>query len=494
MKNDSIARGTAIIALANVATRIIGLLFRIVLVSLAGSGAIGLFQMIFPIYFVVLVLATGGIPTVVAKLVAQYSALRQSSTAAMVVRKALIVCFLSGTVACAVLLSASSRLAATVLADPRTELAMRIIAIALPLVSITSVLRGYLQGIRKMGVIALAQLVEQLVRVPVSLYLVAQTFPYGAVYVAAALAAGIVCGEITACLTLLVACRRSSSLTINRGLKKSVSYFKVIVPALPITLARLLLSLGQAINATLIPHCLVAAGYTVPQATVAFAELTGMAFTLFFAPVMLIGALVINLVPSVSSFQASGLHKLQHLCANAYRLVIVLGIPLGAIFVFGGSNICGVLFRSKRAGTLLAMLGPSAVFVYSLQVSSSILQGLGLMKMASLGTILNSVISITGIWFLTPQQGITGTAAAFAVSFVLSGLTLLVIVNGRIKVIRLLLPTIKRALAGGAAAALIWLLIPVNNLPSLLAAAALSLLVYLASLWLLGERLQSITV
>lgn len=226
MKNDSIARGIAIIALANVATRIIGLLFRIVLVSLAGPGAIGLFQMIFPIYFVVLVLATGGIPTVVAKLVAQYSALRQSSTAAMVVRKALIVCFLSGTVACAVLLSA----------------------------------------------------------------------------------------------------------------------------------------------------------------------------------------------------------------------------------------------------------------------------GLGLMKMASLGTILNSVVSIAGIWFLTPRQGITGTAAVFAVSFVLSGLTLLVIVNGRIKVIRLLLPTIKRALAGGAAAALIWLLIPVSNLFSLLAVAVLSLLVYLAGLWLSGERLQSITV
>ena len=69
MKNKML-KGTIILTVAGVITRVIGFLYRIFLANLLGDTKLGIYQMIFPIYGICFTLYASGLQTAVSQLVA----------------------------------------------------------------------------------------------------------------------------------------------------------------------------------------------------------------------------------------------------------------------------------------------------------------------------------------------------------------------------------------------------------------------------------------
>ena len=57
--------------MANFITRIIAFFYRVYIVRLIGSEGIGLYEMVFPVYSLILVITTAGIPMAVSKLISE---------------------------------------------------------------------------------------------------------------------------------------------------------------------------------------------------------------------------------------------------------------------------------------------------------------------------------------------------------------------------------------------------------------------------------------
>ena len=67
MKRNSIWEGAFWLSLGSFASKILGAAYRIVLPRVLGDYGVGLFQMAYPIYLVLLAVSVNGIPTALSK-------------------------------------------------------------------------------------------------------------------------------------------------------------------------------------------------------------------------------------------------------------------------------------------------------------------------------------------------------------------------------------------------------------------------------------------
>ena len=72
-KKDGVLKGAAWIAAGGFIAKIIGALYRIPLTNLIGSEGIGLYQLVYPFYCLLLTVSATGIPSSIAKLTERLS-------------------------------------------------------------------------------------------------------------------------------------------------------------------------------------------------------------------------------------------------------------------------------------------------------------------------------------------------------------------------------------------------------------------------------------
>ncbi|WCE25235.1 oligosaccharide flippase family protein [Weissella cibaria] len=167
-------RGSAWMTIGSLASRVLGALYIIPWVAMIGNlyftSANSLFAQGYQIYSVALLIATAGLPNVLARLVAEYGASRQYGAVKQVFRQALQLGAILGIASGAVLYFLAGVLSQ---GDPNVIPVIRSLAAAVVIIPALSMLRGYVQGFEFMGLSAMSQFIEQLVRV---IYMLAATY------------------------------------------------------------------------------------------------------------------------------------------------------------------------------------------------------------------------------------------------------------------------------------------------------------------------------
>ena len=79
--NSKFLTGALILLIAGVICKFLGAFYRIPLSNILGAEGIGVYQLIFPIYSLFLIVSSGGIPAVLSKSVAECRARNETSRA-----------------------------------------------------------------------------------------------------------------------------------------------------------------------------------------------------------------------------------------------------------------------------------------------------------------------------------------------------------------------------------------------------------------------------
>ncbi|MFP7152564.1 putative polysaccharide biosynthesis protein [Weissella paramesenteroides] len=167
-------RGSAWMTIGNLASRLLGALYIIPWIAMIGNVyynlANSLFSQGYQIYSVALLISTAGLPNVLARLVAEYSASKQYDAVRHVFRQAINLGAILGIAVGAILYLLAGLLSQ---GDPNVVRVIHALSAAVVIIPILSMLRGYVQGFEFMGLSAWSQFVEQLVRV---IYMLAMTY------------------------------------------------------------------------------------------------------------------------------------------------------------------------------------------------------------------------------------------------------------------------------------------------------------------------------
>jgi len=426
MPQRAFVYGATILLTANFFNRVLGFVYQYLVMAYIGGEAYGLFTMVFPIYMMALVLTTAGIPLAVSKMVAEEVSLGRPGQAASIFQIALALLSVSGAIVALALYALAPTIADKLFPDPRVLQVFLICTPAILVVSISSVFRGYFQGLQNMLPTAISQICEQLVRVIVGFSLALHFLPKGIEWAAAGLALGMLAGEVMGLSVITLQYWRLKSRITFSGGHESPARVRLTISKLwrlasPVTLGRFLSTGLSALDAMLIPQRLQLAGYTARQATTLFGQLGGSAFTLLTFPSVFTFALATSLIPAIS--EAAARKQFQIVKARsteAVRLTILVGTPCLVVLFYFATPLVS-FFRSSELAPILQILALGGIFSYLQQTTTGILQGLGKMHLPVLHSLIAASVRIPLLYHFTalPEWGLTGTAWAYVAGFIL---------------------------------------------------------------------------
>ncbi|WMT43345.1 oligosaccharide flippase family protein [Paenibacillus sp. D2_2] len=331
-----------------------GLIGRILLTRMVGTEGIGLFQIAYSYYGFVFMLITGGVPTALALYTAE-----QNAHGWIWFKRLSVVFGLVGTAICILSISYSQHVSEW-LGNPHLSIFIRPLSLALFVVPLLSLLRGYLQGLESYGAIAVSELIEQAVRVVLMLSIAWLLMPQGTIYSAGISQIGTALGGIAAFISLLIYylhTKRKDVIYSTTPRSRITDGIWFLRSSFSIAMTRLMVPFSDMLDAMIIPSRLQTAGYDSSQATAMYGLLTGMAILIVYMPTILTGAISHTITMKlVMAWKERRIGQFNTRSREALEIGWIWGIATCIFLWYYKSELSLVFFRTPEAAELIQWL------------------------------------------------------------------------------------------------------------------------------------------
>lgn len=436
-KSKRIVSGAALLLIGSVVAKMLGALYRIPLTNVLGAEGMGMYQLVFPVYALFMVLATAGIPTALSRTVAEKRATGESTKKYLSV--SMLALFLLGLIF-ATIMAVFSKFLAQKQGNADTYPGFLIIAPAIVCVCVISGFRGWFQGEMYMLPTALSNVVEQVVKLTVGLGLSYALAKRGVVYAVCGALLGVTVSEIATVLYMLLTYlvrsakqKKENALTARVAVERAAgdgakrARFRItkaeakgiLHVALPIAAVSVLMPLSSFFDSVIVVNMLKVFGLEKSVATAQYGIISGPVNSLINMPVVAIMSLAVAIVPSVSASRVTrdidGVMLKSSLCV---RLAYLLGIPFAFYLAVFAKNVIGALYPDLSYGNaivavnVLRITAANVVFLSTMQIYVSLLQALDKTKYAVLSLVCAIIVKIVLGVVLTRYIGINGAAIA----------------------------------------------------------------------------------
>ena len=376
--------GVIALSLSTLAVKIIGLAFKIPMLSFLGTEGMGYFNSAYEIYALLCIISTAGLPVALSMMVSRARARGDFKEIKKVYRSALMLFISLGVVGSGGML-VFARALANMIGNPNAEHCIEAIAPALFFICIASAVRGYCQGFESMVPTAVSQLIEATAKLflGVAFAVIAKDRGYEMPYVAAFAVLGITLGTVLSTIYLLIS-HRGRRYRCDDLLPVGTSYSKALTTlvriALPITIGASVMGLTRIIDMTLIMQRLQDTGVSVAEANRVYGAYTTLAVPVFSLIPALITPVSLALVPHLSSSLERGdAEEQQGVVETAMRVTMVLALPAALGVAVFARPMLGLLFSGESeaidiSAPLLSILAISVPFSCLITTTNGILQ------------------------------------------------------------------------------------------------------------------------
>ena len=484
-KKTSFIKGAAILTVAGLICKVIGVLIRIFAVRTIFEDGMYFYEKVFPTYSWLLIISSSGIPTAISRMVAERAAVGNYDGARRVFRRSLLLLLLIGTVTSAFMFFGAKWIGTELLrAKDGIEYSLMALAPALLFVSLLCAYRGYLQGLQRMAGTSVSQLAEQVFKFIFGLILASFLFRKfaGTAYQYAAGAAGLLLGvtisEVLALLVMIVFYMRTRK-QYTALIEDPDPHAKILRPmlmiAVPITLGASILPLANMLDSSMIEQLLLKAGFTKEYAALSYTSLCTYVRSIINLPATLTVGIAMSIVPAISAARIRQDHSdVQHLSLLSLKIAMAIGIPCAVgLSVLAGPIIKFLYMRGDAkffdalaiAEPLMHVAAFTVIFISLVQTATGALQGAGKHWLPMIFLLIGGVTKIAVNLIFIPMQEINilgavfSNLACFGVAGILDTIALLRVTKARLNVLDTFLkPIAASALMGGAAWGVQWLL------------------------------------
>ena len=418
---------------AGVLSRIIGFFYRIFLSRAIGAEALGIYQLITPIFSFCFALTASSIQTSISKFVGDVIGECEHSSCGekrarfyLVIGLTLSVFF--SLVTGALVYTNADWIAVHLLGEKRCSPLLILLTYSLLPACIHACINGYYYGKKRAFVPSVCQLMEQIARVS-SVFIIYQvTVEKGIPLTAFHAVAGLVIGEFAGLLTCL--CAFSAEKHLEKGAFRSLqkSYSQMIqmfcAMVFPLTLNRVTVALSSSLENLLIPQKLREFGCYNADALSIYGVLTGMTLSIILFPNVLTNSFSVLLLPAIS--EAKGQNRREQIVLAIKKAILygsLLGLVFTVLFLLSGNLLGNKLFHNALAGVFIRRLSWLCPLMYITSLLSSILHGLGNAAQVLYVNLLSCLIRISMIWFLVPRYGIGAYLWGMLLSYVFTTLS-----------------------------------------------------------------------
>lgn len=433
-------KGAATIAAGGFIAKVIGALYRIPLTNLIGGYGIGLYQLVYPVYCLLLTVSATGIPSSIAKLTAER--IGKGENEKPVFQTAMKLFLLIGGFG-ALLMAAIAPALAHAQGSESVQAGYYTLAPSVFLVSAISVFRGWFQGRNDMLPTALSEITEQLVKVAFGL-LFAYLFRNNVEKAVVFLLLAVSLSELFALVLMMILYKRAPMLKKEGETQKEggrVAMKTVLRLSIPVTFSSILLPLSALLDSVLAVRLMSA---YAENAVTLYGLFSGGAVTVINLPVSVCYGIAAASIPAVAAASASvktaqtaQAGQESGVCAKngvrrklffALGVTVAVALPAAAGLYLFAEPVARLIFRSlvgEELAILVKLIKIFSVSAFTLsctQTLSACLTAQGKPKYAALSMLIAVAVKTATYVFLLrdPAVSVFGLAHATNVCYLVA--------------------------------------------------------------------------
>ncbi len=516
-KTHSFMGNVAIILFAQIMVKLLGLIYRMVITNIDGFGDAGngFYNAGFQVYTVLLAISSVGIPNAIAKMVSERAAIGDYRSAHRIFKSAFVLFAAIGLVCAATLYIGSDFVATHIINMDGAQYVMRALAPSIFFVCVSSVIRGYFQGLQDMKATSFSQMLEQVFKCTLTIALVMLTvggMPHimqlatrfsmlynetlGAdttppeIMAAWANAASSLATMISFAYLVLFYVRRKKGLeekirqSAVSDLKSSTGKLMktILMLSIPISLSSIITAINRVVDLATITRGIEAAFAngipavagmeavlhpTAQQLNSAAVTLSGMlskSDTLFNMPIALNVSFATVLVPSIAAALAQGNKKeASDKTAYSFLISILIILPCAIGYMVMSQPIYNIIYPAAPDGAdLLSIMAVALIFSALTQTLTGALQGIGKVFVPAVAILVGCIFKIilNVILIRIPSINIYGAAISSIVcqlvAFIINFVVLIKYVPIRITASKYIIKPLIAGIVMGVAAVIVY--------------------------------------
>lgn len=393
---SSFYKGTFLLIITAFFGECIEFLINMVMARELGEQGLGMFMTILPTIFLIVLLATFELPVSISKFIAEKDTKYHYSMLQQVIKWTIIFTIILNIIATIVIPFIP-------IFHSYHPAFKWLVLVLLPIISFTSIARGYFMGKQQMGKIAASNFLRKIIQLGMLVFLF-QWFSFDLQTSVLIAFCTIVGSDIVVFLYLLhmffVQYQRVK-IGENEAMNGKVIWKNLLAVSIPTTGLRIFHALSHAIQPFLIKGALVASGISAANATEQYGILAGIALTVGFFPAFIAHSFMTMLIPTVSKAYANNDYAhLQKLLQQVMIITFAYGIVAVFIFYFYAEPLTMTFFHSSKAAVIVQLLWPYFLLHYFTIPMQAFLIGMGLLKDAVFHSIWSTIFSYTAIYYL----------------------------------------------------------------------------------------------
>lgn len=374
--------------------RIIGMASNIYISSRAGATSMGIYHMIFSVFTFGITFAASGTGFAVTRLASE-----GKYSDGNIIRKCLGISMAMSAVGFCFFFFGAPFVGKSMIKNPDTIPAVRMLSFALPCMGASSVYRGYFIAKRRAGVMTASSIAEETVCIAVTVALLNLGI-LSKSYIC--LVYGCLVSNFIAFAFDTMACR----ICIKRDFSgiKPVRFKDIFAICVPIALGSYLRTGLVAAENLMIP--IQFRKYGIDNAVGEYGIIKAMAMPILMFPTVFIQAFSSMLVPEISEMNAqSRPNGIRHVTTLAINTATMFAFFIAMMLFKHHDIISSSFFEEAGVSVYLGMLSLLAIPMYLDTVADSILKGLNLQNASLVYNIIDSVLRLASIVLIMPRIG-----------------------------------------------------------------------------------------
>lgn len=367
---------TFILIISGFFTKILGFIIRIVYTRIIGSYGISLYTIATPTYSLLLTIAPMAIPISISKLVAENKgrSIRILITAATIILTINFLLIL-------IIFFTHDFIATTLLKEPKAGIILMMMALTLPFVSISSVLKGYFAGKQNLVPHATSNVIEQIIRLIIISLILPILMKKSVLHAVIGLVLLTIVSEICSIIVFFFFLPKKISFKNTKLTPTLEITHNILDISLPTVSGRIIGNIGYFFEPIILTHILLLKGYTNDFILTEYGTYNAYSLSLLTMPSFFIAAISTSLLPEISKFHQNGNYYLiKKRIKQALLFAFLIGFSSSAIIFLFRHQLLFTLYGTTAGSDYIKILAPFFVLFYLEGVLTSSLQALGKAK------------------------------------------------------------------------------------------------------------------
>ena len=378
----------------------------------AGAEAMGVFSLIMSVFGFALTVATSGVNLAVTRMISEALGENDETLLHKSMRKCIGYCLFFSLISAFFLFSLSPFLGKNILHDIRTVRPLKILAVSLPFISLTSAYNGYFSAVRRVYKNTVYSVSEQLIKIFFTVKMFELFIDKGIEFACIALVGADVISEFSAFLIsgiMYYFDKKKYSKKYKTKYSNKEIKGKLFAIALPVAFSTYFRSSLLTVEHILIPKCLIRSGLERSAALSSYGTLHSMVFPIVLFPVSVLSSFSGLLIPELAEARVKNKKvAVQYIARRAFQFSFIFSFLISGFLICFSNELGMMIYNSSEASHYIKHLAPLVPIMYLDGVTDAMLKGLGEQVYSMNVNIIDALLSIFFVVILLPKYGMMG--------------------------------------------------------------------------------------